>query len=148
MAGGEDDASSALESSEEILGSLQDAQIFEIVRPCVPQPSHLGEHEAEMARTSALDSIPLALIEIREGDLEMAANSLSTSGQEGGSGSTKGLTDRSGKGQRKSATDTEKAPEAGIEDEASGAGGHAGSVTLFRRGQTGEAQRTAHRSHR
>ena len=94
----------------------------------MPQPSHLGEHEAEMAYTSALDSISLALIEIREGDLEMAANSLSTSGQEGGSGSTKGLTDRSGKGQRKSATDTEKAPEAGVEDEASCAGRHGWSL--------------------
>ena len=94
----------------------------------MPQPGHLGEHEAEMACTSALDSIPLALIEVREGDLEMAANSLSTSGQESGSGSTKGLTDRSGKGQRESATDTEKAPEAGVEDEASGAGRHGWSV--------------------
>ena len=128
MAGGEDDATSALESSEEILSSLQDTQILEIVRPRMPQPSHLGEHEAKMACTSALDSIPLALIEIREGGLEMAANSLSTSGQESGGGSTKGLTDRSGKGQRESATDTEKAPEAGVEDEASGAGRHGWSL--------------------
>jgi len=128
VAGGEDDATSALESSEEILSSLQDTQILEIVRPRMPQPSHLGEHEAKMACTSALDSIPLALIEIREGGLEMAANSLSTSGQESGGGSTKGLTDRSGKGQRESATDTEKAPEAGVEDEASGAGRHGWSL--------------------
>ena len=129
MAGGEDDATSALESSEEILGSLQDAQILEIVRPRVPQPSHLGEHDTEMACTSALDSIPLALIEVREGDLEMAANSLSTSGQESGSGLTKGLADRSGKGQRESASDAEKAPEAGVENKISRPRRHEASVT-------------------
>jgi hypothetical protein len=85
----------------------------------MPQPSHLGKHQAEMACTSALDSIPLALVEIREGELEMGSNSLSASGQQSDRGSTEGLTDRSGKGQRESATDTEKAPEAGIERETS-----------------------------
>ena len=128
MAGGEDDATFGIEGLEEVLRALQLAQLLHIARPRVPQPSHLGEHDAEMACTSALDSIPLALIEVREGDLEMAANSLSTSGQESGSGSTKGLTNRSGKGQRESATDTKKAPEAGVEDEASGAGRHGWSV--------------------
>jgi len=146
--GGEDDATSALESSEEILDSLQLDQILEIVRAGVPQPGHLGEHEAEVASTSALDGIPLALVEIREGDLEMGANSLSTSGQQSNRASTKGLTDRSGKGQREFASDAEKAPEAGVEYEASGARRHDASVTVPRRGRTTEAQRTAHRSHR
>jgi len=129
VACGEDGATSALESFKEILGALKHAEILEVLWPGVPQPGHLGKHEAEMACTSALDSIPLALVEIREGDLEMGANSLPTSGQQSNRGSTEGLTNRSGKGQRESASDAEKAPEAGVEDEASGAGRHGASVT-------------------
>jgi hypothetical protein len=79
VAGGENDATSAFESFEEILGSLQHAQILEIVRSRVPQPGHLGEHEAEMASTSALDGLALAFVQIRESDFEMSAYSLSAS---------------------------------------------------------------------
>jgi hypothetical protein len=128
VARGEDDAASAFESFEEIFGTLQHAQTLDVLGSRVPQPGHLSEHEAEMASTSALDVVPLALVEIRKRDFEMVANSLSASGQQSHGGSTKGLTDRSGKGQRESASDAEKAPEAGVENEASGAGRHGRSL--------------------
>jgi hypothetical protein len=47
----------------------------------VPQPGNLGEHQSEMPGTTAHDRVSPALVEIREGDLEMGENSLSTSGQ-------------------------------------------------------------------
>jgi hypothetical protein len=117
VAGGEDDATSALEGFEEILDALQDAQIFDILRLRVPQPGHLGKHEPEVARTSAFDGVPLALVQIGKCDLEMGSDSFSAAGQQGDCGPTEGLTDRSGKGQRESPANAEEAPEAGVKNE-------------------------------
>jgi hypothetical protein len=48
----------------------------------VPQPGHLGQHQAEVAPTSALDISSLPLVELWESDFEMGANSLSAARQE------------------------------------------------------------------
>jgi hypothetical protein len=81
VACGENDSTPDLEGFEEILGALQHAQILDISRLRVPQPGHLGEHETEVAPTSALDGVPLALVQVGKCDFEMGANSLSASGQ-------------------------------------------------------------------
>jgi len=127
--GSEDDATPALESSEEILDSLQLDQILEIVRAGVPQPCHLGEQQAEMVSASPLDCVSLALVQIGECDFEMGAYSLATSGQEGESGSAQDPTNRSREGQWESSSNAEEAPEAGVKHEASGARRHGRSLT-------------------
>jgi hypothetical protein len=128
VARGEDDATPALEGFEEIFDALQHAQILDVLRPRVPQPGDLGEHETEMASASALDGVSLALVQIGECDFEMGAYSLATSGQEGESGSAQDPTDRSREGQWESSSNAEETPEAGVKHEASGARCHGRSL--------------------
>ena len=90
MAGGENDPTPSLEGLEEILHAIQLAQILDILRLCMPQPGDLGEHQPEMFGTTPLNRVLLALVEFREGDLEVGANPLSTSGQESNGSSAEG----------------------------------------------------------
>ena len=81
-----------------------------------------------MLRAATDEGASLGLIQFREGDLEMRVDSFSAAGQEAEGSAAQDLSDRPGEGQRESSANAEKAPEAGVEHEASGAGRHGWSV--------------------